>query len=168
MVVDCGVGEHDVFQTHRGRGFYRVRYLDIYPVSRKPHRFAFKLRNVTHINSMCGGGRCDAIKHPGTYTSDTIVTMVLHPDTITAILNNWGAPKYDGSQDVRPWLRAMEELFRIYGIPPIQMTEMAVKCTDGEAGPVLAAMFEARATEAGVWEWADFKECVIQIEGEFE
>lgn len=94
--------------------------------------------------------------------------MPLHPDTITAILNNWDAPKYDGLQDVRPWLKAIEELCRIYGIPPIQMTEMAVKCTAGEANLVLAAMFEAKLAEAGVWEWVDFKECVIQIEGEFE
>lgn len=92
--------------------------------------------------------------------------MVLHPDTITAILNNWGAPKYDGSQDVRPWLKAIEELCRIYGIPPAQMTEMAVKSTAGEAGPILTAMFGAKVVEAGVWEWAGFKECVIQIEGE--
>jgi len=92
--------------------------------------------------------------------------MPLHPDTLTAILNNWDAPKYDGSQDVRPWLRAIEELCRIYGIPPVQMTEMAVKCTAGQANPVLTAMFEAKFAEAGVWEWADFKECVIRIEGE--
>lgn len=94
--------------------------------------------------------------------------MVLHRDTIVAILNNWNAPKYDGSQDVRPWLKGIEELCRIYGIPPIQMTEMAVKSTSGEANPVLMAMFEAKVAEAGTWEWADFKECVIQIEGEFE
>lgn len=94
--------------------------------------------------------------------------MVLHPDTIKAIINNWDAPKYDGSQDVRPWLRAMEELCRIYGIPPVQMTEMAVKCTAGAANPVLAAMFNARVAEAGVWLWADFKQCVIQIEGKCE
>lgn len=94
--------------------------------------------------------------------------MVLHPDTIKAIINNWDAPKYDGSQDVRPWLRAMEELCRIYGIPPAQMTEMAVKCTAGAANPVLAAMFNARVAEAGVWLWADFKQCVIQIEGKCE
>jgi len=93
--------------------------------------------------------------------------MVLHPDTITAILNNWGAPKYDGSQDVRLWLKAIEDLCRIYGIPLIQMTEMAVKCTAGEASLVLTAMFEAKVTEVGVWLWEDFKGCVIQIEGEY-
>ena len=92
--------------------------------------------------------------------------MVLHPDTVTAILKNWDAPKYDGSQEVRPWLRAIEELCRIYGIPPAQMTEMAVKCTDGEAKVVLMATYEARVAKAGVWSWADFKECVIYIEGE--
>lgn len=92
--------------------------------------------------------------------------MALHPDTITAILNNWNAPKYDGSQEVRPWLKAMEELCRIYGIPQIQMTEMAVKCATGRAGPVLMAMFEAKITEAGYWLWSDFKQCVIQVEGE--
>ena len=89
----------------------------------------------------------------------------LHADTIVAILNNWDAPKYDGSQDVRPWLRAIEELCRIYGIPQTQMTEMAVKCTTGQANPVLTAMFEAKVAEAGVWLWGDFKECVIQIGG---
>jgi hypothetical protein len=93
--------------------------------------------------------------------------MVLHSDTVTAILNNWNAPKYDGSQDVRPWLKAIEELCRIYGIPPTQMTEVAVKSTAGKASPVLTAMF-AKVTEAGVWEWVDFKKCVIQIEGELE
>ena len=92
--------------------------------------------------------------------------MVLHPDTIKAILNNWDAQKYDGSRDVRPWLRAIEELFRIYGIPQTQMTEMAVKCTAGQANTVLTAMFEANVAQAGVWLWADFKECVIQIEDE--
>ena len=94
--------------------------------------------------------------------------MVLHPDTITAILNNWDAPKYDGLQDVRPWLKAIEELCRIYGIPLVQMTEMAVKCTTGQANPVLTAMFEAKVTEAGVWGWAEFKECVTLIEGELK
>ena len=92
--------------------------------------------------------------------------MVLHPDTLTAILNNWDAPKYDGSQDVRPWLKAIEELCRIYGVPPIQMTEMAVRSTDGKASPVLTAMFNARIDEVGVWEWPGFKACVIRIEGE--
>ena len=91
--------------------------------------------------------------------------MVLHPDTLTAILNNWDAPKYDGSQDVRPWLRAIEELCRIYGIPSIQMTEMAIECTAGKANPVLTAILEAKVSEAGIWLWQDFKHCVIQIEG---
>ena len=94
--------------------------------------------------------------------------MALHPDTLVAILNNWDAPKYDGSQDVRPWLRAIEELCRIYGIPPIQMTEMAVKCTAGQAHPVLTAMFEATVTKGGFWLWADFKRCVTDIEGKCE
>lgn len=94
--------------------------------------------------------------------------MALHPDTLTAILNNWDAPKYDGSQDVRPWLKAIEELCRIYGIPRIQITEMGVNCTAGQANLVLTAMFEARVAEVGVWEWAEFKECVIRIEGELE
>lgn len=92
--------------------------------------------------------------------------MVLHPDTITAILNNWDAPQYDGSQDVRPWLKTIEKLCRIYGIPPIQMTEMAVRCTARPANPVLMVMFEANIAEAGVWLWADFEECVTRIEGE--
>ena len=96
----------------------------------------------------------------------TTFTMVLHPDTLTAILNNWDAPKYDGSQDVYPWLMAIEELCRIYGIPPVQMTEMAVRCTTGHANPVLTAMFEVKAAKAGTWLWGDFKQCVIQIEGE--
>ena len=91
--------------------------------------------------------------------------MALHPDAITAILNNWDAPKYDGSQDVRLWLRAIEELCRIYGIPQIQMTEMAVKCTAGQANPVLTSIFEAMVTEVGVWLWEDFKQYVIRIEG---
>ena len=90
----------------------------------------------------------------------------LHPNTLTAILNNWNAPTYDGSQGVRQWLRAMEELLRIYGIPPVQMTEMAVRSAVREANLVLAAMFEVKVAEAGVWLWEDFKECVIQIEGE--
>jgi len=123
---------------------------------------AFELGNVRSSFLKCGG---DVNKHLGT-SSNLILTMVLHPDTITAILNNWGAPKYDGSRRVRPWLGAIEELFRIYGIPPIQMTEMAVKCTTGQANPVLTAMFEAKVAEAGAWLWPDFKECVIQIEGE--
>ena len=92
--------------------------------------------------------------------------MVLHSDTIKAILNYWNAPKYDGSQDVRQWLKEIEELCKIYGIPPAQTTEMAIKCTVGEANTVLAAMLETKVTEAGVWSWAEFKECVIQIEGE--
>lgn len=94
--------------------------------------------------------------------------MVLHPDTIRAILNNWDAPKYDGSQDVRPWLRAIEDLCRIYGIPYIQMTEMAVECTAGHANPILTAIFEAKVAKAGIWFWEDFKRCVIHIEGECE
>ena len=93
--------------------------------------------------------------------------MVLHSDTIKAILKNWDAPKYDGLQDVRQWLGAIEKLCGIYGIPLVQMTEMAVKCTAGEANPVLTAMYEAKMAEAGVWLWADFKERVIQIEGEY-
>ena len=93
--------------------------------------------------------------------------MVLYPDTIKAILNNWNAPKYDGTQDVRQWLKEIQELLRIYGIPPVQMTEVAIKCTAGEANSVLAAMFKARVAEAGVWLWEDFKECVTQIEGEY-
>lgn len=92
--------------------------------------------------------------------------MVLHPDTLTAILNNWDAPKYDGSQDVRAWLRSIEELCRIYGIPWIQMTEMALGCTAGKANPVLTAIFQAKVAETGIWLWGDFKQCVIQIEGE--
>jgi len=92
--------------------------------------------------------------------------MVLHSDTIKAILNNWNAPKYDGLQDVRQWLGEIEKLCKIYGIrAPAQMTEMAIKCTVGEANTVLAAMLKTKVTEAGVWPWADFKECVIQIEG---
>jgi hypothetical protein len=93
--------------------------------------------------------------------------MVLHSDTIRAILNNWDAPNYDGSQDVRQWLGSIEKLCKIYGIPPAQMTEMAVKSTTGEANPILNAMFEAKVTETGKWLWVDFKECVIQIEGEY-
>ena len=92
--------------------------------------------------------------------------MVLHAETIRAILNNWDATRYNGSQDVRPWLMEIEEKCRIYGIPQIQMTEVAIRCTDGEVNTVLTAMFEARVAEAGPWLWTDFKECVIQIEGE--
>lgn len=91
--------------------------------------------------------------------------MALHPDTLTAILNNWDAPKYDGSQDVRPWLMAIEELCRIYGIPWIQMTEMAVRSTAGNAYPVLTAMLETQVAGAGMWSWEDFKQSVIHIEG---
>ena len=46
------------------------------------------------------------------------------------------------------------------------MTEVAVKSTDGEVNRILTAMFEAKVAEAGVWPWTNFKECVIQIEGE--
>ena len=90
--------------------------------------------------------------------------MPLQAETIRAILN-WDVQKYNGSQDVRPWLMQIEENCRICGIPEIEMTEVAVKSTDGEVNTVLTAMFEARVAEAGVWPWADFKECVIQIEG---
>ena len=92
--------------------------------------------------------------------------MALHPDTIRAIPNNWDATKYDGPQDVRPWLMEIEEKCRIDRIPEAQMTEIAIECTDGEVNIVLTAMFEAKVAEAGEWPWADFKECVIQIEGE--
>ena len=91
--------------------------------------------------------------------------MPLQAKTIKAILNNWDTQKYNGSQDVRPWLIQIEENCRIYGIPEAQMTEVAVKSTDGEVNKVLTAMFEVKVAEAGVWSWADFKECVIQIEG---
>ena len=93
-------------------------------------------------------------------------TIALRSHTITAILNNWNAPRYDGSQDARQWLRAIEEFCKIYGIPPVQMAEMAIKCTAGEANSILTPMLEAKVAEAGVWLWIDFKECVIQIEGE--
>ena len=93
-------------------------------------------------------------------------TMALRSHTITAILNNRNAPEYDGSQDVHQWLRAIEELCKIYGIPPVQMAEMAIKCTAGEANSILTPMLEAKVAEVGVWLWVDFKECVIQIEGE--
>ena len=92
--------------------------------------------------------------------------MPLRAETIKAILNNWDVQRYNGLQDVRPWLKHTEENCRIYGIPETQMTEVAVKSTDGEANKVLTAMFEVKVAEAGVWSWADFKECVIQIEGE--
>ena len=91
--------------------------------------------------------------------------MPLHADTIRAILNNWNATKYNGSQDVRPWLMEIEEKCRIYGIQGAQMTEVAVKCTEGEANLVLTAMFKAKVDKAGVWPWADFKKCLIGIEG---
>ena len=90
----------------------------------------------------------------------------LDSHAITAILKNWDAPEYDGSQDVGQWLRTIETLCRIYEIPPAQMTEVAVKCTSGEANLILTAMLEVKVTEAGVWLWADFSESVIQIEGE--
>ena len=89
----------------------------------------------------------------------------LPPATITVILNNWDVPKYDGSQDARQWLRTIEERCQTYGIPPTQMTEMAVNCTTGRANPVLKAIFEAKVGETGVWPWEDFKRYVIQIEG---
>ena len=93
--------------------------------------------------------------------------MALHPNTVMAILNNRDAPKYDGSQDVRPWLRDIEEFCRIYGIPPAQMSEIAIQCTAGQVNSDLTATFEANVAEAGVWLWVDFKECVIRIEGEY-
>ena len=92
--------------------------------------------------------------------------MTLKAETIRAILNNWDVQKYNGLQDVRPWLLRIEENCQIYGIPETQMTEVAVKSTDGEVNTTLTAMFEAKVAEVGVWSWADFKECVIQIEGE--
>ena len=91
--------------------------------------------------------------------------MPLHADDIEAILSNWGATKYDGSQDVRPWLTEIEEKYQIYGIPEIQMTDMAVKSTDGEVNTVLTAIYKAKAAVAGGWSWEDFKEFVIQVEG---
>jgi len=93
--------------------------------------------------------------------------MPLHADTIRAILNNWNTTKYNGSQDVRPWLMEVEEKCRIYGIQEAQMTEVAVKCTEGEANPVLTAMFKAKVDKAGVWPWADFKKCLIGIEDNY-
>lgn len=92
--------------------------------------------------------------------------MAPYFDTIKSILNNWDATKYNGSQDVRPWLREIEEKYHIHGIPEIQMTEVAVKSTDGEVNTVLKAMLEAKVAEAGAWSWEDFKESMIQIEGE--
>lgn len=89
--------------------------------------------------------------------------MDLHSDIVAAIFNT---PKYDGSQDVRTWLRTIEELCQRHNIPPTQMTEIAVKCTTGQANLVLTAMLEAKVAEADVWSWADFERCVIQIEGE--
>ena len=91
--------------------------------------------------------------------------MPLHARTIEAILSNWGATKYNGSQDVRPWLTEIEEEYRIHGIPEIQMTDMAVRSTDGEVNTVLTAMYEAKVAEGGKWSWEDFKESVIKIEG---
>jgi len=93
--------------------------------------------------------------------------MDLHSDIIAAILNTWDAPTYDGSQDARQWLRAIEELCQRYNIPPTQRTEMAVKCTAGQANLVLTAMLKAKVDKAGVWSWADFKACVILIEGKY-
>jgi len=46
------------------------------------------------------------------------------------------------------------------------MTEMAIRCTAGQANLVLVAMFEAKIAEESVWSWTDFQACVIQIEGE--
>ena len=94
--------------------------------------------------------------------------MALQAETIKAILNNWDVQKYDGLQDVRPWLAQIEENSQIYGIPETQMTEVAAKSTDGEVNTVLTAMLEAKVAEAGVWPWTDFKESVIQIEGEHD
>jgi len=88
--------------------------------------------------------------------------MRLHSDATEA---NLDAPKYDGSQDARQWLSEIEKLCQD-GIPPAQMTEMALKCTAGEANLVLTAMFETKVAKEGAWLWPDFKECVIQIEGE--
>ena len=92
--------------------------------------------------------------------------MALRADIIKSILNIWDVTKYNGSQNVGLWLMEIEEKHQIYSIPEIQMTEMAVKSTDGEVNTVLTAMFEAMMAVAGVWPWADFKECVIRIEGE--
>ena len=91
--------------------------------------------------------------------------MTLHTAAITAILNDRNAPKYDGSQDAHRWLREIEELCETHGIPSAQMTEIAVKCTAGVTNIMLKAMLEAKVAEVGVWLWADFKECVIRIEG---
>ena len=87
-------------------------------------------------------------------------------ETIKAILDNWDVQKYDGLQDVRLWLAQIEENFHIHGIPETQMTEVAARSTDGEVNTVLTAMVAAKVAEAGVWLWTDFKECLIQIEGE--
>ena len=89
----------------------------------------------------------------------------LPPATVTAILNSWNVQNYDGSQDARQWLRTIEERCQIYGVPQTQMTEMAVRCTAGEANRVLGAMLEAHVNEAGVWPWQDFRRQVIQTEG---
>ena len=91
--------------------------------------------------------------------------MPLHADNIAAILDNWDATKYDGSQDVQLWLTEIEEKYRIHGIPEIHMTDMAVKSTDGEVNTVLTAIYKAKAAVAGGWSWEDFKEFVIQVEG---
>ena len=92
--------------------------------------------------------------------------MEFHPDVITDILNDWNAPRYDGTQDAHLWLREIEELCQRDRIPPTQMTEMAIRCTAGQANLVLVAMFEAKIAEESVWSWTDFQACVIQIEGE--
>ena len=91
--------------------------------------------------------------------------MALPAATIRAILNDWDAPMYDGSQDARRWLMEIEEKCQGYGIQVIQMTEVAVERTEGEVKTVLTAILEAKVAEAGVWPWADFKECVIRNEG---
>ena len=89
----------------------------------------------------------------------------LPPATITAILSCWDVPKYDGSQDARQWLRTIEESCQTYGVPPTQMTEMAVRCMTGEENLDLRAIFEKKVDKAGVRLWEDFKRCVIHIEG---
>ena len=93
--------------------------------------------------------------------------MPLDADALRTILNKWDTAKYDGSQDVRPWLTEIEETCNIYDIPEIQTTEVAVERTEGEVNSVLTAMFKTKVAEAGVWPWADFKECVTQIQGEY-
>ena len=89
----------------------------------------------------------------------------LPPATVTAILNKWDVQNYDESQDARQWLRTIEEGCQTYGVPPTQMTEMAVRCTTGQANLVLKTIFEAKVDEADGWPWEDFKGYVIQTEG---